>query len=496
MSLTILVAPSGFKESLGARAVTEAIAEGVRRAMPDARILKAPMADGGEGFVEALVSATGGTTHRLTVTGPVGLPVPSFFGFLGGSGPRTAVIEMAAAAGLSLVPRDRRDPTRTTSYGVGELVRAALDDGAARILIGCGDSGINDGGAGMVQALGVGLLDAEDRPLGFGGGELPRLARIDVEGRDPRLERVRIDAAVNWYNELLGERGVARVFGPQKGATPVQVEELECGLSVYARCIRDATGVDCATAPGAGASGGLGAGILGLLGGSLHPRFDVVMRYLAFDGLLAEADLVITAEGSLDAQTHRGKVPAEVGRRAKARGLPVIALAGTLGEGCAENLDHGIDAFASILERPCTLEEAFGRAEEMLVSAAEEAMRMVRVGLEARRDPARSSATAEQRTRAGTDVRTRSVADERQADVALKENVPAEHVVVHQAVAVSGPSRRYQRKDRRVDRDGRKCTGKKKNIGPQLVAAVCNGKADHGEHLLTQTGLGPVLLPA
>lgn len=496
MSLTILVAPAGFKESLGARAVTEAIAEGVRRAMPDARILKAPMADGGEGFVEALVSATGGTTHRLTVTGPVGLPVPSFFGFLGGSGPRTAVIEMAAAAGLSLVPRERRDPTRTTSYGVGELIRAALDDGAARVLLGCGDSGINDGGAGMVQALGVSLLDAEDRPLGFGGGELPRLARINADGRDPRLERVRIDAAVNWYNELLGEHGVARVFGPQKGATPAQVEELECGLSVYARCIRDATGVDCAAAPGAGASGGLGAGILGLLSGTLHPRFDVVMRYLAFDGLLAEADLVITAEGSLDAQTHRGKVPAEVGRRAKALGLPVIAFAGTLGEGCAENLDHGIDAFASILERPCTLEEAFGRTEEMLVSAAEEAMRMVRVGLEARRDPTSPSATAEQRSRFGADVKTKSDADERPGDAAAKANLPAEHPVVHHAVAEGTPSRRDHRKNRRLGLDGRRCIGREGDMDPQFVAAVCSGHTDHGEHLLTQPDPGPVPLLA
>ncbi len=384
MSLTVLVAPSGFKESLGARAVTDAIAEGVNRAMPGTRVLKAPMADGGEGFVDALVDATGGVTHRLTVTGPVGKPVPSFFGFLGGPDPRTAVIEIAAAAGLSLVPRDRRDPTLTTSRGVGELIRAALDAGAERILLGCGDSGINDGGAGMVQALGVALLDAEGHHVGAGGGELARLARINIADLDPRLRRVRIDAAVNWHNLLLGERGVARVFGPQKGATPAQVEILEQGLTSYARCIWEATGVDCAYASGAGASGGLGAGILGLLGGTLHPRFDVVMRYIAFDDLLAEADLVITAEGALDAQTPWGKVPAEVARRAKSRGLPVIALAGTLGEGYAENLNHGIDAFASIVGQPCSLEDAIARAEELLISAAEEAMRMVRVGLEAR----------------------------------------------------------------------------------------------------------------
>ncbi|KQP80245.1 glycerate kinase [Methylobacterium sp. Leaf117] len=382
MSLTVLVAPSGFKESLSARAVAKAIAQGVHRAMPEARVLMAPMVDGGEGFVEALVDATRGTLHRLTVTGPVGLPVPSFFGFLGGVGPRTAVIEMAAAAGLSLVPRDRRDPTLTTSYGVGELVRAALDAGAERILLGCGDSGVNDGGAGMVQALGIALLDEEGQRLRFGGGELLRLARIDLSGRDARLDRICINAAVNWHNTLLGSEGVSRVFGPQKGAIPEQVIGLERGLGVYAQLIRGATGVDCTEAPGAGASGGLGAGILGLLGGTLHPRFDIVMRYLDFDALLTEADLVITAEGTLDCQTVRGKVPAEVGRRAKERGLPVIALAGTLGEGCEENLVHGIDAFISIMERPCTLEDALGRTEALLISAADEAMRMVRIGLE------------------------------------------------------------------------------------------------------------------
>lgn len=381
MSLTVLVAPSGFKESLSVKTVTDAIAAGVLCAMPDARVLKAPMVDGGEGFVEALVDATGGAIRRTVATGPLGTPINSFYGFLGGPGPRTAVIEMAAAAGLSLVPRDQRDPMRTTSYGVGELIRAALDEGAEKILIGCGDSGINDGGAGMAQALGIRLLDRDDCPIGFGGAELERIVQIDLSRRDPRLDSVQIDAAVNWHNVLLGKRGVARVFGPQKGATSEQVARLECGLEIYARCVKEATGVDVSSAPGAGASGGLGAGILGLLGGCLHPRYDIVMRYLAFDHMLAEADLVLTAEGSLDGQTPQGKIPAEVAHRAKARGLPVIALAGTIGKGCAENFQHGIDTFASIVKRPCTLEDAIANAEKLLVRAAEDIMRMVSVGL-------------------------------------------------------------------------------------------------------------------
>ena len=381
MSLTILIAPSGFKESLGAPEVADRIARGVARVLPDARILKAPMVDGGEGFTAALVDATGGTLHPRQVTGPVGRPVDARFGFLGGRERSTAVIEMAAAAGLRLVPRDARDPTRTTSTGVGELIRAALDRGARRILLGCGDSGINDGGAGMVQALGGRLLDGDDEPIGPGGAELLRLARIDLAGLDPRLSSVQLDAAVNWHNRLLGSRGVARVFGPQKGATPAQVELLEAALANYAAVIRRSTGIDIGDAPGAGASGGLGAGVAALLGGRLHPRFDIVMNYLELDRLLDQADLVFTAEGSLDFQTPQGKVPAEVARRAKLRGLPVIALAGTIGTGAAANFAAGIDAYASIVRRPCTLEEAIARAGILLDRAAEDAARMVRVGL-------------------------------------------------------------------------------------------------------------------
>lgn len=380
MSLSILIAPSGFKESLSVLDVTEAIAEGVRAALPEAKILKAPLVDGGEGFTEALVQATGGILHHLTVTGPVGQPVAAHFGFLGDAPVKTAVLEMAAAAGLSLVPRHRRNPCLTTSRGVGELILAALDAGAERILLGCGDSGINDGGAGMAQALGVRLLNAQDQEIGAGGAELARLRRIDLSRRDPRLERVQIDAAVNWHNQLLGPRGVARVFAPQKGATPEQVVLLEAALENYAAVIRRDLGIDVADQAGSGASGGLGTGLFALVEGRLHPRYDIVMQYLEFDRLLARADLVLTAEGSLDEQTPWGKIPAEVARRAKQHGLPVIALAGTLGKGAALNLQHGIDAYASIMQRPCSLEEAIAKASQLLTKATEEVIRLVRVG--------------------------------------------------------------------------------------------------------------------
>ena len=380
MTLTILVAPSGFKESLSVDDVTRAISDGICRALPNARILAAPMVDGGEGTVQALVRATGGHMVTARVLGPIGKPVDSFFGVMGGNGPKTAVIEMAAAAGLSLVPRDMRNPMLTTSYGVGQLILAALDQGVERILVGCGDSGINDGGAGLAQALGVRLLDAHGSELSFGGGALLNLSRMDLCGLDPRLSNVQIDAAVNWHNMLLGEKGVARVFGPQKGASPEQVEDLDRAMCRWASFIERATGHDVASAQGAGASGGLGAGLIGFAGATLHPRFDIILSYLEFDRLLAQADLVVTAEGSLDGQSPYGKVPCEVARRAEAKGIPTIALAGTIGRGVDQTFAHGISAFASILKRPCTLEEAIRDGEKLLRHASEDAIRMMAVG--------------------------------------------------------------------------------------------------------------------
>lgn len=380
MSLTVLIAPSGFKESLSVKDVAEAIGRGIRRAAPHATILTAPMVDGGEGTTEALIAATGGQMIDATVTGPVGQPVASFWGMMGGNGPRTAVIEMAAAAGLSLVPRDRRDPTLTTSRGVGELILQALDHDVDRILIGCGDSGINDGGAGMARALGARLLDADGRELPEGGGALERLARIDISGLDPRLAVVQIDAAVNWHNMLLGHKGVARVFGPQKGATPEQVEMLDRGMNRYAQAIQAATGIDVGPMPGAGASGGLGAGLIAFAGATLHPRFRIMLEYMDFERLLGRADLVITAEGSLDAQSPFGKVPCEVARRAEALGIPTIALAGTIGKGARQTYEHGIGAYASIMRRPCSLQKAIGEGAKLLRQAAENTMRMLLVG--------------------------------------------------------------------------------------------------------------------
>lgn len=378
MTFRIAVAPSGFKESLSAPEAAQAIAEGVRRACPEAVLDLIPLVDGGEGTARALAAATGGTLVHRVATGPLGAPVRTHFALLDHS---SAVVEMAAVAGLSLVPPGRRDPGATTTFGVGELIRAALDAGARRVLVGCGDSGTSDGGAGALQALGARLLDAEGVELPSGGAVLNRLDRIDTTGLDPRLAATELLVACNPYNVLCGERGVARVFGPQKGASPAQVEELSAALERWADVLgRDLPGpVALRTAPGTGASGGLGAG-LAALGARLLPRFEVLLDRIDLDARLARADLVITAEGALDGQTVRGKIPAEVARRAKAHGVPVLALAGRLGQGAHHVRAVGVDAYGSILPAPMALPEALDRGAEFLADAAERSLRMVLVG--------------------------------------------------------------------------------------------------------------------
>ncbi|MEV8332326.1 glycerate kinase [Streptomyces niveus] len=383
MSYRIVIAPSGFKESLSAAQVAESIAEGVRRVIPDADIDLIPLVDGGEGTAEALALAGGGRLVSCTATGPVGLPVRTHFALLGedGPGPVTAVVEMAAVAGLSLVPADQRDPGATTTYGVGELIRAALDLGARRVLVGCGDSGTSDGGAGALQALGARLTDHEGRELPPGGAALTELARVDTSGLDRRLAATELLVACNPFNVLCGAHGVARVFGPQKGASPAEVEVLSAALERWAAVLtRDLSpAIDLRTAPGTGASGGLGAG-LAALGARLLPRFEVLLDRLDLDARLASADLVITAEGALDHQTVRGKIPAEVASRAHAAGVPVFVLAGTIGPGAHLVRAIGVDAYSAILPAPMSLPEAIEGSSEILADATERALRILELG--------------------------------------------------------------------------------------------------------------------
>ncbi|MDO5053673.1 MAG: glycerate kinase [Pseudoclavibacter sp.] len=387
----VLIAPSGFKESLDSRQVAEAMARGVRRALPGAVVETVPMVDGGEGTAAALAEATGGRMLPVRVTGPVGAPVDSAVALLGGPVAGTAVVEMAAAAGLRLVPKDMRDPTATTTAGVGELIRAALDAGARRILVGCGDSGTSDGGAGALRALGAEILDAEGRAIPEGGGALAEAARLDLSGLDPRLEHTEIVVACNIHNVLTGPKGVARVFGPQKGASPEQVERLAVGLDRWAELLeRECEGrlreleLDVRLGGGTGASGGLGAGLAAACGARLRTRFEVLLDAelsgIELDPAVERADLVLTAEGAIDYQTPRGKVPAEIARRAKRLGKPVIALAGSIGEGAGDVHEIGIDAIMGIIPVPMRLAQAIEEAEELVAAGTERALRLVLLG--------------------------------------------------------------------------------------------------------------------
>lgn len=380
--MKVLVAPTGFKESLQPDAAADCIEAGVLRVAADTQVRKVPLVDGGEGFARALVAARGGVLKSVVVTGPVGGCLQSYYGLISEVGrPKTAVIEMAAAAGLRLVPKDMRDPTVTTTYGVGQLISAALDDGAQHVVVGCGDSGTSDGGVGMCQALGVRFIDREgvEVPPASGGQTLSRLADIDLSGVHPRLFGASIDALCNWKNVLCGSGGVARVYGPQKGATPEQVQALSSSFDTYAAVVSRKLGVDVSLLPGSGASGGLGTGLM-LLGASLRPRFDTITEYFGIDDLFGDCQLVITAEGGIDYQTPHGKIPAEVAMRAKRHGVPVIVLAGTVGQDAHVNYATGVDAFTSIVKGPTSLQNAVDNAEQLLTECAEGAMRMVTIG--------------------------------------------------------------------------------------------------------------------
>ncbi|PLB47428.1 glycerate kinase [Aspergillus steynii IBT 23096] len=376
--MRILVCPSGFRGSISPHTAADCIQDGILRAMPTTSVRKVPMADGGEGFAYALVTATEGHICPLQILGPARTPIPSFYGVLGGKGLKTAVVEIAAAAGLSLVPFDCRNPCVTTSFGVGQLIAAALDDGVERIIVGCGDSGVSDGGVGMLQALGARFLDRDGKelPIASGGQSLLSLAKIDAGGLHPGLQAVDIEVACNWKNVLCGPLGVARVYGPQKGATPEQTELLAASLDTFALVAKQSIGVEVSNAPGSGASGGLGAAFM-LLGATLRPRYEAIMQYFNIADLFDKCDLVFTAEGGIDDQTPRGKIPAEVAMRAKQHGRPVIVLAGSIGNDARVNYEVGINAYASILQRPSTLDEAIVETERLLAESAEAAMRMV-----------------------------------------------------------------------------------------------------------------------
>ncbi|ELY3796550.1 glycerate kinase [Cronobacter sakazakii] len=360
----IVIAPDSFKESLSAMDVAKAIEAGFREIYPQANYVCVPMADGGEGTVEAMVAATGGQIITTPVTAPLGNKVDGFFGLLGDG--ETAVVEMAAASGLHLVPTAQRDPRITTSYGTGELILAALERGVKAIIIGIGGSATNDGGAGMMQALGARFLDGEGRELAPGGAALARLERLDLSALDPRLAQVSVTAACDVDNPLCGEKGASAVFGPQKGATPAIVTELDAALRRFGEQLEAATGKAIISAPGAGAAGGMGAALLGMLNAELRPGIEIVIESLGLAQAVRDADLVITGEGRLDSQSIHGKTPVGVARVAKQFQRPVVAIAGSLTPDYQIVHEHGIDAAFSVIDRIVTLQEALDDAERNL----------------------------------------------------------------------------------------------------------------------------------
>lgn len=382
LSLSILVAPSGLKESVEPLEAVKYISAGIRKVFPKATIYGIPIVDGGEGTTKTLVKLTKGTLIETTVTGPVGEQVNSYIGILGGNGPKTAVIEIALAAGLRLVPPNKRNPQLTTTYGVGELIKLALDNKVEKILLGCGDSGTNDGGIGMAQALGVILKDKNGKELGHGGIELSKLNSIDMSKLDPRLKKIQIDVALNANNILTGPNGVARVYGPQKGANMNQVEEMAQAFDNFAKIVLKDIGVDVALIKGGGASGGLGAGLHAFFGANLRPRFDLVLQYLGLESVLPKVNLIVTAEGSIDYQTPKGKVPVLLANIAKKYDIPVVVLAGIIGEGARDNYTAGISAFESIMDGPTSLENAIKNGPILLEAASERLMRILKIGIQ------------------------------------------------------------------------------------------------------------------
>ncbi|EQC00566.1 glycerate kinase [Photorhabdus temperata] len=354
--MKIVIAPDSFKESLGALQVAEAIEQGFREIYPRAEYIKLPMADGGEGTVESMVAATDGQIIHLSVTGPLNQPVDSFFGVLGDG--KTAVIEMAAASGLHLVSMEKRNPLITTTYGTGELMLAALDKGVSKIILGIGGSATNDGGAGMMQALGARLLDDCGEELRAGGAALSQLAEIDLSGLDSRLGQTEIIVACDVSNPLCGEFGASAVFGPQKGATPEMVKELDAALRHYGEKIEFLTKVKVIDVPGTGAAGGMGASLLGWLKAKLKPGIDIVISTLELEKVVQGADLVITGEGRMDSQTVYGKTPIGVARVAKKYAIPTIALVGGMSQDYNVVHEHGLDAVFSIMPGVCSLSDA------------------------------------------------------------------------------------------------------------------------------------------
>lgn len=372
--MKIVIAPDSFKESLTALAVAEAIGEGFRRILPQAQYRLVPMADGGEGLVQSIVDATQGEKFSTQVTAPLGNKVSASWGMTGDG--QSAVIEMAEASGLHLVPTDKRNPLISTSYGSGELISAALDKGLRRIILGIGGSATNDGGVGMLQALGAKFVDKTGKSLSFGGAALADLAQIDMSGLDPRLQETRIEVACDVDNPLCGEHGASAVFGAQKGATKADIQRLDAALRHFAEQVQAQLGIDIQTPKGAGAAGGMGGGLMLLPQVRLRSGIQMVIEAVDLAAAIADADIVVTGEGRMDGQSVHGKTPIGVAKLAKSAGKPVIAIVGSLREDYPAVYEAGIDAVFPIIRQINSLEDTLQAGRENLISTAENVARL------------------------------------------------------------------------------------------------------------------------
>ncbi|WP_182031005.1 glycerate kinase [Vibrio sp. B1FLJ16] len=366
--MKIVIAPDSYKESLSAIEVAEAIETGFKRVFPDWQYVKCPVADGGEGSVEALVDASGGHLVKTQVVGPLGEPHQAFYGISGDK--KTAFIEMAAASGIELVPVEQRNPYTATSYGTGQLIEHALEQGIRHLILCIGGSATNDAGCGMMQALGVSFKDAQGNELPYGGLALKSLENIDVTGLDPRLTECLIEVACDVTNPLTGTNGASYVYGPQKGATPEMVVRLDAALANFAEVVERDLNKQVNDIPGAGAAGGMGAAFCGFLTAELRPGIDIMTQAVGLEAIVQDADLVITGEGRLDSQSVNGKVPVGVAKVAKRYNLPVIAIAGALADDVEEVYSHGIDAAFDTVYKITTFDEIVAQAKTNVIRSS------------------------------------------------------------------------------------------------------------------------------
>ncbi|MBT3941233.1 MAG: glycerate kinase [Chloroflexi bacterium] len=376
--MKIVIAPQGFKGSLTALQIARSIETGVKKVFPDAETVLVPAADGGDGTLQALVDSSSGTIESATVSDPLGRPIEATWGAMGDG--ETAVIEMAGASGLALLALDELDPLNTTTYGTGELFSAGLDAGYRRFIVGIGGSATNDGGAGLAQSLGISLRDVDGNELPRGGAALANIDHVDMSNFDDRLRDVEVTVACDVNNPLCGEDGASAVFGPQKGASPESIKQLDAALSRFADVVESDLGVSVRERPGAGAAGGLGAGLMAFLNARLAAGVDIVLDAVGLDDALEDADLVITGEGQIDHSTIFNKTPVGIAERAGKRGIPVIAIAGGLGAGYQETHDKGIASAFTLVSGPMTLDEAIADTSNLLAGVAEEIMRTVAIG--------------------------------------------------------------------------------------------------------------------